>query len=42
MSVESVANPASPPGEEDNAALLEVAGLDVSYGEVRAVRALSF
>ena len=42
MSAESVASPVSPPGEEDNAVLLEVAGLDVSYGEVRAVRALSF
>jgi branched-chain amino acid transport system ATP-binding protein len=42
MSVESVANPASPPGHEENAALLEVVGLDVSYGEVRAVRALTF
>jgi branched-chain amino acid transport system ATP-binding protein len=42
MSVESVANPASPPGHEENAALLEVVGLDVSYGEIRAVRALTF
>jgi branched-chain amino acid transport system ATP-binding protein len=42
MSVESVANPASPPGQEENAALLEVVELDVSYGEVRAVRALTF
>jgi branched-chain amino acid transport system ATP-binding protein len=42
MSVESVAHPASPPGTEEKPALLEVAGLDVSYGEVRAVRGLTF
>jgi branched-chain amino acid transport system ATP-binding protein len=42
MSVESVAHPASPPGTEEKPALLEVAGLDVSYGEVRAVRDLTF
>jgi branched-chain amino acid transport system ATP-binding protein len=42
MSVESVAHPASQPGTEEKAALLEVAGLDVSYGEVRAVRDLTF
>jgi branched-chain amino acid transport system ATP-binding protein len=42
MSVESVAHPASQPGTEEKAALLEVAGLDVSYGEVRAVRGLTF
>jgi branched-chain amino acid transport system ATP-binding protein len=42
MSVESVANPAFTSGDAANGALLEVAGLEVSYGEVRAVRALSF
>jgi branched-chain amino acid transport system ATP-binding protein len=42
MSVESVANPALTSGDAANGALLEVAGLDVSYGEVRAVRAVSF
>jgi branched-chain amino acid transport system ATP-binding protein len=42
MSVESVMNSTSPPNDGGDGALLEVVGLDVSYGEVRAVRALSF
>jgi branched-chain amino acid transport system ATP-binding protein len=42
MSVESVASRASPFGDDGTGALLEVVGLDVSYGEVRAVREVSF
>jgi branched-chain amino acid transport system ATP-binding protein len=42
MSVESVASRASPSGDDATGALLEVVGLDVSYGEVHAVRELSF
>jgi branched-chain amino acid transport system ATP-binding protein len=42
MSVESVTNPTSPKKDPGDGALLEVVGLDVSYGEVHAVRELSF
>jgi branched-chain amino acid transport system ATP-binding protein len=42
MSVESIMNASSPPDEVADGALLEVVGLDVSYGEVHAVRELSF
>jgi branched-chain amino acid transport system ATP-binding protein len=43
MSVESAANPASSTSRDDaGGPLLEVVGLDVSYGEVHAVRELSF
>jgi branched-chain amino acid transport system ATP-binding protein len=42
MSLESVATPAPAAGSSATSALLEVVGLDVSYGEVRAVRDLSF
>jgi branched-chain amino acid transport system ATP-binding protein len=42
MSVESVASRASPSGDDATGALLEVVGLNVSYGEVHAVRELSF
>jgi branched-chain amino acid transport system ATP-binding protein len=42
MSVESVTNPAAPPQAAGDEALLEVVGLAVSYGEVHAVRELSF
>jgi branched-chain amino acid transport system ATP-binding protein len=42
MSVESVATRAPAAGADAPGALLEVVGLDVSYGEVRAVRELSF
>ena len=42
MSVESITGSTSPPQAAPAAALLEVVGLDVSYGEVHAVRELSF
>jgi branched-chain amino acid transport system ATP-binding protein len=42
MSVQSVTGCTPPPQAAPDAALLEVVGLDVSYGEVRAVRELSF
>jgi branched-chain amino acid transport system ATP-binding protein len=42
MSVESIATPALSAAANASAALLEVVGLDVSYGEVHAVRGVSF
>jgi branched-chain amino acid transport system ATP-binding protein len=42
VSLESVTDTSSSSKEADNGALLEVVGLDVSYGEVRAVRDVSF